>query len=568
MTSKLGQCFLGWAKGKQRYEGPVNDAAVEKTITGADGKAKFARESHYYDRDISTGTPFSSREGLLEQFSIYTGVDMRHLGAYFRDPSALLGEKTVSRIHQVYIDHIAALKAQGLDPLTARRTFDEAIKKLPAKYQLSENLDAAEAYFKGDANALNKLRGVSDKADFIQKVRPAMENMGKAKQIWDATAAPQIEQIKLAAAGNTDPVLGDYLDKYFAFQSQGGQLYANKGGHSVLNVLVRNAVGNLTAWNPMIATMNVFEYVPKATSYALMNGQSPTVVLKALSNLMTKTGGKPFARVADWEARGIYGTGAPAGPLNYLEQSEGLLRNLSASLGEVMGQAPELAVEKVAFVNRFGNEMQPYWSSAGAESVSLMRFAFASNKMYLNFFGQMAMGIKNGDMAQAGKAAAALAMFSIATSIQTGGISAIPAPVAFILKETDPELYETIKEIDQENPALNIAKHVGLNISEKMQPAGGFAVGVGYSVAQNDVVGGLKSAGMVLGDLKEGELGLAGARLVDASLGVGQVARIPGVNLSTKRLSKALVKQLEEDAEINADYLFRAKEAMGFESAE
>lgn len=564
MTSKLAQCFLGYSKGKQRYEQPVNDAAVQKAL-GPDGQAKFARESHYYDRDLSINRPFISREGLLEQFSIYTGVDMRHLGAYFRDPSALLGEDVVSGIHEVYIRHLADLKAKGLDAISLRQNFDEAIRKLPAQYQLSENLQAAEAYFRGDKTALAKLRGIEDRQDFLRKVKPAVEQLGKAKQIWESVAVPEIEKLKLSAAGKVDPIYGDYLEKYFDFQTQGGQLYANKGGQSVLNVLVRNAVGNLVSWNPMIATLNVFEYVPKATSYALMNGQSPTVVLKAMGNLMRKTGGNPFGRVAEWEARGIYGTGpANTNPLNFLERSEDLLRNLSASLGDVMGQAPELAVEKVAFVNRFGNELQPYWSLAGSESVSLMRFAFASNKMYLNFLSQMVSGLRNNDMAQAGKAASALAMFSIATAIQTGATSAIPVPVAFVLKKADPDTYEAIKEFDQENPALNIAKYLGLDISEKIQPVGGFALGVGYNIATTDVQGGLQSIGSIPGDLKEGELGLAGARLLDGFLGIGQVARIPGVNLSTKRLSKALVKQLEEDAEINADYFSRAGAALGY----
>jgi hypothetical protein len=109
---------------------------------------------------------------------------------------------------------------------------------------------------------------------------------------------------------------------------------------------------------------------------------------------------------------------------------------------------------------------------------------------------------------------------------------------------------------------------LGFDISEKIQPGGGVAFGVGYSVLQSDIQGGLSGFGKIPADLKEGDLGVAGARLIDGFLGIGQVARIPGVNLSTKRLSKALVKQLEEDAEINLDYLGRATEALGYQPVE
>lgn len=564
MSSKLAQCFLGWMKGQQRFEGPVDDAAVQKAITGADGQAKFAYESYKYDREISAKTPFTPNESLLHQFYAYTGVDARELTAFFRDPSAILGEDTIAGVHQIYLDHIETLRQMGLDPMSMRRQFDETVKKLPPKYQIKRNLDAAEAYFKGKKDALNNLVGVADKEDFLRQVAPALEGLGKAQAVWEEFSKPKIDQIEALLRDTSDPIYGSYLADYFKFQSAGGQLYANKGGSSVLNVLVRNAVGNLVSWNPMIATMNVFEYVPKATSYALMNGQSPAVVIKAMSNLMKKSNGNPFSHVAEWHDRGIYGTIQPGSKFNYLEKSEALLRNLSASLGEVMGQAPELAVEKVAFANRFGNEMQPYWTSAGAESVALMRFAFASNKMYLNFFGQMALGLHQGDMGKAGKAAAALAAFSVATAIQTGGISALPAPVAYVLKQTDPDMYDSIKELDQEAPYLNLAKNLGLDIAEKTQPLGGFAVGVGYSVAQQDVQGGLQSLGKIPMDLKEGEFGLAGARMVLGMLGVGQVGRIPGVNHTTKRISSAIVNRLQEDSELNMELMPDIKESLGF----
>lgn len=494
MTSKLAQCFLAWSKGKQRYEGPVSDEAIDKVIGAADSKAKFARESHAYDRDLSLETPLHLNEAGLDWFSKYTGVDVRQLGAYFRDPAALLGDDVVQSVHEIYLAH----RASG-----------------------------------GDRTA------------------------------WTTSAKPMIQQIRARVEASLQPNRLDYAKRYFDHHEAGGSMYPPPAEFDPLMTPIRNAVGNLVSFSPLITIQNGFEFLPKAMSHASMSGQSPTAVFKAFGSLMQKTGGKPFSKLADWDARGIYGTMPEPKPWDYLGKSETLLRNLSASLGEVLGQAPELAVEKVAFVPRMGNEMQAYWTTTGRNSVTLMRYSIAATKMYMNMGAQLALGVRNGDMAQAGRAATALAAFSVMAAIQTGGESAIPAPVGFILKKADPDTYEMIREMDEQMPGLKLSKYLGLDIAEKSQPLMGAAFGLGYTIASQDIKGGLTSLGKVPMDLSEGELGLAGARLVESVMGVGQLARIPGVNLTTKRMASAVVKQLEEEGEINADMLQRTGDSLG-----
>ena len=495
MTNKLAQCFLGYAKGQQRYEGQVNDAAVDKAITGADGKAKFARESHYYDRDISQNAPYSQREQAEALFKKYTGVDYNRLGAFFRDPAALLGEDVVNRVHEIYLQH----------------------------------------------HTLEK---------------PTIE-------AWIAEGQPEIQKLRAQVEAGLPANLKDYAAKYFNHHEDGGAMYPPGGDDGLLMLPVKNALHNLVNMSPTITIQNGLEFLPKALAHSSMSGGSPASILQAMSNLMRKTGGNPFAKLAEWDARGIYGNVPAPKPWNYLQHSENLLRNLSASLGEVLGQPPELAVEKVAFVPRMGNEPQVYWTSSDRNAVTLMRYSIAATKMYMNMLGQVGLGIKNGDFAQAGKAAGAFAMFSAMNAIQTGSVSALPAPVAFVLKHADPDTYEALKELDKENPALNLAKHLGMDIAEKSQPLGGFAIGLGQALVSGDIKNSLSSIGKIPMDLKAGEGGLATARLVDAVMGVGQLVRVPGVNLSTKRLSAAMVKQLDQDSEINLDYLQRAGEGLG-----
>jgi hypothetical protein len=499
MNDKLAQCFLAWAKGKQRYEGVVNDQAVDKVIGAVDSKAKFARESHYYDRDISMAAPFSPAEEAQGLFSQYTGIDARQLGAYFRDPSALLGEPVVEKINALYRQHLA-------DPTRSPESWKDAFR-------------------------------------------------------------PQIKALRKQVEAGLPPQMRDYAAKYFDHHEVGGEFYPPGADFDPLMTPVRNVVGNLVSWSPIITVQNGFEFLPKAMAHAGMSGASPLAVFKAMGNLMSKSGGNPFQMLPEWQARGIYGLnrGTPK-PWNYLQQSENLLRNLSASLGEVLGQAPEYAVEKVAFVPRLGNSAQVYWTNSGRNSVTLMRYSISAAKMYSGMLGAAANGIRTGNLQQAANAAGAFAAFSAMTALQTGGASAIPAPVAFLWQKADPDSYEALKEFDKEFPALNMAKYLGMDLVDKTQPLAMPVLGLGYSLVNQDINSAATSAAQVPMDLKEGEFGVAGARLVDSIMGVGQLARIPGINLSTKRLSRALVKQLEEDSEINMDYLKRSGEVMGFGS--
>lgn len=373
---------------------------------------------------------------------------------------------------------------------------------------------------------------------------------------WRQAYKPQIQQLKNEVLNNLPPLYQDYAAKYFDFHERGGQLYARTESSNPFSKLVRNAVGNLVTWNPVISMMNVFEYTPKALAYAIevagpVNG--PVAVMKAMSSYFAKTGGNFTKRLAEYEQLGIYGLDAPK--LDILSATENPLRGLSAELAQVLGRNATEGVERVAFVNRYGNEMQALWTRSGADTITLMRFAISANKFYLNLIGKAAQGNVN--------AAVALAAFTGMTAIQTGGTSAIPAPIAFMLKQSNPEMLQAIKDFDQESK-LNIASQLGMDIADKQQPLGGFALGVGFPIFTQDLYGGLKSVGKAAGDVREGDYGLATARLVDGLLGVGQVGRIPGINITTKRFTHAIVEQLQAEQELNLEGLTQeAKQQLG-----
>jgi hypothetical protein len=378
-----------------------------------------------------------------------------------------------------------------------------------------------------------------------------------AKKAWDLESKAVINQMRETLMPKyKEAGLEDFATRYFDHYANGGKLYNRTGFSNPISNRARNVVGNLVTWNPGIAALNFLEVGPKSLAYAIEYGNGPQDVFRALTQLAQETGNNPFKKIARFEKMGLYGVEeatSKLSKLNPVDASETMLRNISALMGEISGRGATDGLEKIGFIAKYGNDIQAAWTLEGADTISLMRFTIAASKMYIDLARR---AVKDP------KAAMALAAFTAMNAVQTGGVSAVPAPFAMVWKGVDPDSYEALQELDEEVPVLNLSKHLGMDFSDKVQPLGGAALGVGFSILTSDLSSGVKNIGKVPGDLADGEVGLATARFLEGLMGVGQVAKIPGVNLTTQRFIRSVVDTMEKDGDL-AEFSEITAENMG-----
>jgi len=363
------------------------------------------------------------------------------------------------------------------------------------------------------------------------------------REIWKAQYKPQIRAIEEEVSQNIPDLFKDYAARYFEKHASGGQIEGLITPSNPFSKVARQAVGNLVSWNPLITALNAFEFTPKALAYAFESG-NPAAVLKGMATYFSKTGGQFWKRIPELEKLGVYGFNTDDSVMsrvNLLNLTENPLRGLSYYVGEAIqpGKGME-ALERIAFVSKLGNEPLIFLDHTGTDTLALMRYSLASTKMYL----RMLDGIRKGNVGSM----AALTAFSAMNAIQTGGASAIPAPIYAILPD---DIKEQIAEFDDAT-GLNITKHfLGTDYTKQVQPLGLPILGAGLNIASEDIKG--TGRALVKGSeaLQEGNLTEAGARILQATFAAGQLGTIPGVNLTSKRFVDVLAEVAagEVDAE-------------------
>lgn len=320
--------------------------------------------------------------------------------------------------------------------------------------------------------------------------------------------------------------------------AKGETIFGEAKSRSPIEIVTGNALGNLFTNNPAVALYNVFEYLPKATAWAIQNTDDPAgVLMRSMSRFVndaTAAGGL-HKRIPSLEAIGVYGD-APTGPVSsrffkkfgigdVMDLTENPLRGLAYYLGEESSIGGAKALEDIAFVYRPGNEPEFMRGRTNRAATALMRFSVGSMQMY----GGLAKRVMQGDR----KAAAALLAFHVLTAAQTGAASTIPKPIYLALPD---DMKENLKEMS------GLSGLLGLDLAESTQPFGGVAFGLGYNIATNDLKALAKIPGGISDGIQDGDWGKAA---YEGSLGVlmaGQLGRIPMVNNSTLRMFKVATR--------------------------
>lgn len=393
-----------------------------------------------------------------------------------------------------------------------------------------------------------------DVPDYIGKLyeRHLQDHGSQSEHIWRANEAKELKSLKERTLGAVSPIYRDYVEKYFDKHIQGGQLYGKSNPTNPWAKLGRNAVGNLVNWNPLITTLNAFEFTPKALAYAVerQGVQGISTVLHALGDYWGTTGGKFWARIPELDKVGVYGLAhqgqgiAGSGLHSLMDVTENPLRGASYILGERI--APGMgrdALEKIAFVSRFGDEPMAFMDAQGTDVLALMRYAFSSNRMYLHMVNES----RKGNV----KALGALAAFSAMAVIQTGTSSAIPLPGPLYDAMPD-DLKQAISDFDKKVPIANLAqKFLGTDLSASTRPLSAPALGAGLAMATTDIKGAFTHAGKAASAVSEGEYGDAVSHAVQSFFSGAQVAKVPGINLTTKRIVDSLAGVLSDDLTID-----------------
>lgn len=495
------QCALGLVMNYAKHTGSVVDeAALDQMIKDPHSKAVTANGSNNYlesvnRRAIETMDKESFTYKALRIMDDI-GVPAHQMYTWFADPESILGKKVVDNIQRLYQHH---LKNYGRD----------------------------------------------------------------AEEVWRSQYAPQVKKIEKALEGQIDPMFNDYAAKYFKQHASGGQIYGLKAPSNPIVKLVNNAVSNLVAWNPMITTMNAFEFMPKAMAHILEEGGDPALLARAISRYAEETGGKFWTKIKRLEDAGVYGVkdhsyssrfgrvGKFLAEKDLIGITENPLRGLSYILGEEMQKAglnssATKALEKVAFINRFGNEPMVFLDSGAKEVLTLMRYSISATKMYMN----MLNGARQGNP----KAIAALTAFSALTALQTGASSAVPMPIDFLGDKVVGDDYKDLKQtIDKYSISQGL---LNTDLNQVTRPVGGLAISIGGTLVNQNLKAAASNAGKSIEAAREGDLLLAGNRFLEAYLSAGQLARIPGVNLASKKFVGAISDVLEGD---DAEEAFRKK---------
>jgi hypothetical protein len=481
MSDKIS-CALGLLSSYAKQLGAkVNETELFNNLKDVHAKAAYAKADIRYTESLGQNAkPPTGYTAKGLEFMKNLGFPELGLYAHIANPDAILGNGITDKIEALYHQHLENVKTHGWDYDKARYEFQQTVKPQIQKMY-------------GDA--------------YLSLMKTAPEKL-------------------------------DYMDKYFTAHQNGGALYGTWQPSGPIGKMARNLIKNFIDWNPALVMYHSLEFVPKALAYSIEHGNpinGPAALFGAMGDFWKATGGNFTKHIPELEAKGVYGTHDSGPGFNGIHRlvdvSENPIRGLSYFLGQRLGTGGSHAVEKVAFVHRFGNEPLSAIDGTGFNELGLMRYSIAQGKMYLHLL----QNVKNPN------ALAALTAFSLMNTIQTGAKSAIPLPVQQLMP---PEWKNSLDELDKVLPTNLIQKMFNTDLSGKASPLAMPQVGVPLAMVADT----LKSTGSNFKQASEamraGDPKAAATRIVQALFGIGQLKTIPGVNVATKHAIDAIAEQI------------------------
>jgi len=258
---------------------------------------------------------------------------------------------------------------------------------------------------------------------------------------------------------------------YQHFYEHGGELYTSGSGSKV-GSLVTNLAGNTIQSSPTVLLGNILEGTVKLPALY------PTTFLQGLAKGIWK--GKGIFKIPELEALGLYGreyAGKENAPIwdkigTLIELSDVPFKNALYYAGELKGGESEglRAVQRGAFLPRFGDLPSVYYSTAGRNDVRFLSYTVNTWKLYADFGKGLLTGSGEGRL----KSAYGL---SVLTSLPfaLGGLrGGIPEPIANMIGVFSPDTKEVIEE--SSTPLSGFVQVGGVN-----------RIGIAYSIAERQL---------------------------------------------------------------------------------
>lgn len=526
MNEHEARCFLGTILGLDKGTKHIDDAAVEQALKDdPHALAQYAESSTKANSAVAQAAlanPNSMQGKVAQAFEQATGIG-------------------------------------AAEPLRFTARMDEVFgeQRVAPVIKLLEDFQAA--------NPLPHSAGISDAQ--LETMRTAQ------RSLYNKTVVPQLAKM-VDPSGLPLELQGSWVD-YINSEIKGVSVFGVGTSKNPFVKAIKNTLGNLVSNNPTIALYNLYEIAPKMQVYAIQNGGAGAqkAVATAMANFAKKSGGKAWARVPEYEAAGIYGnkqaTGIAGkvekaiGVSNLVDTTENPLRGLMYELGEAIEPGSgRRAVEQMAYAYRPGNMPFMLRSKEGELTVHLMRYGIETMKFYGKLWKNAVAGP---DLKTKVNSAAALITMHGLLAVQGGVKGSVPLPLWEALPE---DVRDDLEALDDEVPFLNLSKKVmGIDASKAMQPLGGIAFGVGGSIMTTNLGTGIRdvvqSPSTALEDPTNGAM-----QLLQGALEVGQITKIPGVNLTTTRLLKAARKSYERNETAPEEVKANVLDAFNLEPAE
>lgn len=473
-------CALGQLANYNKYNGgTVDEAVLQKELKDPHAKSVYANGSGKYYSKVGLDAPVTDKAWAKGMDFLSDRKDLLgELHAYVASSDGILGKELTDKVEKVYLDHIQQTKQAGI-------------------------------------------------------------NIKESKDLWNQNAKPEMQKLYNDAfeqLQQSAPQKLQYLDDIMQEHIDGNQIFGSFKDRSAIGKLTSNLMTNFISWNPALVAYHALEGLPKMMSYAVEHGGSPADVIGALAAHIKANNGNPFGRSKEMLDQGLFGVHEEGngfhGIHRLVDVSENVLRGTAYQLGKRLGTGGTHAMEKVAFVYRYGNAPLMALKSSGFTELGLMRYAIGQGKFYLHMFSQP----KNPRMM------AALAAFSAMNAIQTGFKSIIPLPVQAVLPD---DVKQALQELSDATPGVNlIEKMLGTDLSDKASPGSFPSVGVPLAMVNEAVKGSGNFVKKGVHAFEEGRPQEGAIRIAQALWGIGQLDNIPGVNIATQKALAAVADQI------------------------
>ena len=289
-----------------------------------------------------------------------------------------------------------------------------------------------------------------------------------------------------------NPGLQEAWNDYRRFYESGGELYGEHE-HSPIGKAFSNLTSNVIKSSPNVILGNVLEGAVKLPTLY------PKTFIPAINEALKAGDGNIFKKIPELAKKGVYDINEAGDKLGSWDGLIGLtdipLKNIAYFAGKLEDGDGWKAVQKVSFVNRFGDLPSVYYSGSGRSAVRFLSYTINSYKMYSSLW----------DAARKGNPAPLITYHALA-GLFGGGIAAgLPMGFEELVKAAFPDTKEWFDE--NKGP-----------LAAMIQPGNITRLGIGYDIASKQLQGFGKNVKEGLEASKDGEFGKAGLETGDALL--------------------------------------------------